>query len=81
MQRISRTWSMDFPELIDLLVPKRKEDEAATNFMKKLEMIIDVGETIWFYLDSPTKLEMMEKGCDVLYDSSEVQRFLNWVLW
>lgn len=36
----------DFPEVIDLPVPKHKVDEAATNFMGKLEMIVDDKETV-----------------------------------
>lgn len=52
---------LGFPEVIDLPFPKRK-DEEAMDFIEKLEMIIDNGETIWFYPNSLTKLEMMEKG-------------------
>lgn len=36
---------LGFPKVIDLPFPKRK-DEAAMNFLEKLEMIIDDGEAI-----------------------------------
>lgn len=49
------------------------------NHMGKMEMIVNDRETIWFYPNLRVKIELMEKGCNVVYASLEVQRFINWV--
>lgn len=63
--------------MINLPVPKSQEAEATEDIMKKLEIIVDDGETLWFYPNSPTRIKMMRKGCDEVYESPGVH--LDWV--
>lgn len=51
-----------------------------TNLMTKLVIIVNGGEIIWFYPNSPARVELILKGCQEVYDSSRAQRFLDWVL-
>lgn len=45
--------------------------------MDKLEMIVDDGDTLWFYPDSHARVELLLKGNQEVYESPDVQIFLD----